>query len=201
MKLFIKALSGTVLLAPLFLTGVVNAQAAPPAGSTFEQRLDQRKKERNIKLDEKTQKRLIEKCTAAQSTIRTVQQKLPQIFIDKAKMHQQIDGKLWVTIGQLKLAQKDTFDLENKRIAFAAKAVDNEATSKYFQQTVDDLVVVNCKADTVGFKALLDTARIYLTQERGQTAGLRSYVVDQIKPALDTQITGLQSNSTKKEGQ
>ncbi len=199
-----KAITASIILAaPLMLSGVVGAQAAPatPApGSAFAQRLDQRKKERAIVLDKITQARLLSQCTAGQISVRALQSKMTQLFTDRAKTYQQIDGKLWVTIGQLKLAQKDSFDLEKKRGLLAEKAANAESTAANFQQTLDDIVVINCKADTIGFKALVDTARLYLSQERDQSAAIRSYVIDTIKPALAVQVSDLQPKSAG-EGQ
>lgn len=204
MRSRLKVLASGIIAALLVMTSVAMAQvppASPSAGAAFEQRLDQRKKERNIKLDALAQKRLASQCTAAQSTVRSSQQKLAQLFTDRSKTYRQIDGKLWVTIGQLKLAEKDTFSLEQKRAAYAKKVGAVEASAADFQQTLDDIVVVNCKADVTGFKALVDTARLYLSQVRAQSADLRKYVLDDIKPTLNTHITDLQPKSTGNGGQ
>ncbi len=197
-----KALATVVLLTPLLVnTRIASAftqPASPAPGSTVVQRLEQRKKERAITLDEATQKRLGNQCLSTQSKIRISQQTLTQLFADRAKTNRQVDGKLWVSIGQLKLAEKDTFDLEQKRAKLAEKSATVENTASNFQQTLDDIVVLNCKADVVGFKALLDTSRLYLSQVRDQSADTRNYILNDIKPALATHAKELQPNAPTK---
>ncbi len=193
-----KALATVVLLTPLLantrIASAFTQPASPAPGSTVVQRLEQRKKERAITLDEATQKRLGNQCLSAQSKIRISQQTLTQLFADRAKTHRQVDGKLWVSIGQLKLAEKDTFVLEQKRAKLAEKSAAVETTASNFQQTLDDIVVLNCKADAIGFKALLDTSRLYLSQVRDQSADTRNYILNDIKPALATHAKELQPN-------
>lgn len=204
MKYRIIAAASITLAASLGVIGTTAAQTAPtapPPGSGIAQRLEQRKKERNVQLDDRTKKRLIDQCGAAQNSIRASQQRLTQLFTDRSKTYGQIDGKLWVAIGQLKLAQKDTFDLEKKRSVLSEKTATVTATSANFQQTLDDIVVMNCKADVVGFKALLDTARLYLVQLREQSAGINTYVVDDVKSVLTAQASELQPKTPSGGGQ
>lgn len=204
MKFHIKTAMGLIFIAPFMVVGTAVAQvvpATPAPGSAIAQRLEQRKKERNIQLDERATKRLIERCVSAQSNIRASQQRLTKLFIDRSKTYEQIDGKIWVTIGQLKLAQKDTFELEKNRSLLAEKTLNAKATAANYQQTLDDMVVINCKADVVGFKALLDTSRLYLVQLREQSNNIRTHIVDDIKPILTAQAADLQPKTDDKGGQ
>lgn len=204
MNFRIIATISAALLAPLMSTAVVAAQTAPanpPPGSAIAQRLEQRKKERNIQLDDRNQKRLIEQCGAAQTNIRASQQRLTQLFTERAKTYGQVDGKLWVVIGQLKLAQKDTFDLDKKRATLADRIALATSTAANFQQTLDDVVVMNCKSDIVGFKAMIDTSRLYLAQVREQSSNIRTYIVDDVKTALNNQATDLQPKTSPNGGQ
>lgn len=200
----IAALAIVLILAAAFIPAKVNSQAAPaatPAGSTFEQRLVQRKAERNLTLDDKTQKRLTAQCVRAQGKVRSLQQQATPALTKRTKVNEQVDAKIWVMIGKLKIAQKDTFNLEKQRIALAEKSAVFQSTSKLYQQTLDDLVVVNCQADTVGFKSLLETARIYRGQLRDQSADIKNYVVNEIKPALSAFAADLQVKPATEEGQ
>jgi hypothetical protein len=187
----------------LALPLTVIAQGAPastPPASSFDQRLAQRKAERNPALDEKTQKRLVTVCTNAQGKIRALQQKTTPALDNRAKSYQQMDAKLWIIIGKLKLAERDTFNLEKQRTALAQKSKDFQATSELYQQVLDDLLVVNCKADPAGFKALVDTARLYRTQLRTQTKDIHGYVVNEIKTMLSGFAADLQTKSSTGEG-
>ncbi|GAC1391143.1 MAG: hypothetical protein NVSMB46_02570 [Candidatus Saccharimonadales bacterium] len=204
MKIKFKVIAAVMMTAPLLFTSITTAQVdpiAPPPGSTFAQRLDQRKKERAIQLDVQTQNRLLAQCIPAQANIRLLQQKLVPMFATRIRTYQTIDAKLWVSIGQLKLANKDTYELEKRRVIFADKTNKFKQSSSDFQQSLDDLGVINCQADVPGFKALLDTARTYLGHLREQIADNRSYVVDSIKPLLNDQVTSLQPKAADTGGQ
>ncbi len=183
-KLFVGSAFVAALIVP---AAAVRAQAPPsnaPAGGTLAQRIDQRKAERNLKLEERDVKRLEGRCVAVQGNVREIQQKAASVLTKRTKLYQSIDAKLWVVIGRLKLAEQDTFDLEKLRIALAEKTANFQVISANYQQTIDDVIVMNCQADPAGFKALVDTARIYHTQLRDQSADIRAYIVDQIKPEL-----------------
>ena len=160
------------------------APAPTAAGGTFEQRLAQRKAERNVVLDERTTKRLQAVCVQAQGKVRVLQQKTTPAMVNRQRVYAQMDAKLWVIIGKLKIAGKDTFKLEQQRATLAQKSNTFQTTAQLYQQNLDDILSVNCQADPVGFKALLDTARIYRGQLRDQSTDIRNYTNNEIKPAL-----------------
>lgn len=183
---------GVCLLPIPQLYAATAAPADPPAGSSFDQRLAQRKAERAIKLDDKDQKRLTQQCTGAQGTIRTWYQAVSASINDRNQTYHRVDAKLWVIIGRLKLANKDTFKLEKQRSKFAANINDFQATAANFTQTLDDVQVVNCEADIIGFKALLETARLYYQQVVDKSDAIDAYVVNDIKSTLADHTADLQ---------
>lgn len=181
-----------------------NAQAPPATaapGSTLDQRVAQRKAERNVVLVQKDQVRLTSTCVAAQTKIRALQQKTTSAVAEHVKTNQQIDAKLWVMIGKLKIAEKDTFQFEKQRVALAEKFGAFQQTGQNYNQALDDMAAINCRADLVGFKALLDTARIYRTQLRDQSTDIRNYINNDIKPALGNFAADLQVKPSTGEGQ
>lgn len=196
----------TVLLAAagfVLLARHAYAQAPPaatPAGSSFEQRVAQRKAERNVVLAERDQKRMVSVCVSAQSKIRILQQETTPAIANRAKVNREIDAKLWIMIGKLKLAEKDTFELEKQRAGLAGKVSGFQQTADSYSQALDDTVAINCRADLIGFKALLDTARIYRTQLRDQSTDIRSYVNNDIKATLGAFADELQIKPSTEEG-
>ncbi len=166
--------------------------AASPAGGTFDQRLVQRKNERKIALEEKDSKRIISQCTKAQTELRKVQTELRQLSSRRTDTYRTIDGKLWVAVGILKLGGKDTFKLERQRAAYIQNVEGFHTILKEYQQAIDDTVVVNCAADPIGFKALLETSRIYQAQLIAQSASIRNLVINDIKTTLSDHTTDLQ---------
>lgn len=200
--------------AMLFTHNTVSAQAPPAAsaipagpapapaapGSSFDQRLAQRKAERNAIVSPRDQQRLVNVCVTAQSKLRSLQQKTTPTVTSRAKTNQLIDAKIWIMIGKLKLAEKDTFQLEKQRAELAEKISAYQQTTQSYTQALDDTVAVNCKADLVGFKALLDTARLYRIQLRDQSTGIRDYLNNDIKPTLSTFASDLQVKPSTEEG-
>lgn len=167
------------------------APSTPPAGSTFDQRLALRKQEQKIVLDAKVQERLVQKCRGAQPVITKTVQNIDPIINNRNSTYLKIDAKFWVMIGQLKLANKDTFKFEQQHSEYAKKIAAFQTTGTNFKQALDDLVVINCQADIVGFKALLETARSYYTQLYNQTADNNNYVINTMKPTVDDFVSQL----------
>jgi hypothetical protein len=94
-------------------------------------------------------------------------------------------------VGQLKLANKDTFKFEQQHTEYVKKIAAFQTTGANFRQSLDDLVVVNCQGDIVGFKALLETARTYYTELYNQTADNNNYTLNTIKPTIDDFVAQL----------
>ena len=191
------------LLAAVLLAlgvGVNSASAATPpapapAGSTFEQRLIQRKAERAIVLSLQDTQRLVSACPNGQAAIRTLQITDVKALDNRAEVYDKIDAKLLIAIGQIKLAGKDTFHLEEQRQAYIKKLNDFEMLSASYKQAVDDILVINCKADPAGFKALLETGRIYNGQLKSQATDIRNYVVDTLKATIQDHADKLETNT------
>lgn len=165
-------------------TDAQTAPANPKPGSSLGQRIAQRKKERNIKLDEKSANRLEDRCVRTQNKIRAIRASYSEATDSRNNAYRKIDAKLWMVIGSLKLINQDTFKLEQQRsqLATKAKVFDNSATQ--LGQALDDAVAMNCAADVVGFKALIETARLYNAQVHSSFGDIRTFVIDQLQPTL-----------------
>lgn len=187
-------------LAGLLTLGLKAEAASPPAdakpGSTLQQRIAQRKQERQIKLDKNDTVRLQAQCTAAQGRIRTMGDSYTTATENRDKVYRGIDAKIWIIIGSLKLINKDTYRLEQQRVELAKKikAFDNQ--SAQFRQALGDITAMNCAADPTGFTALLETARLYNVQIRNTFKSIQSYIVDQVKPTITQQANDLKLNTT-----
>jgi len=169
--------------------------ADPPGGSTFDQRLAQRKAEQQEQLDDKTAKHVQSVCATEQSAVRQMQPKATSVANNRTATYQKIDGILLISIGQLKLTSQDTFKLEQNRAALVQKITAFQDTFANYQQTLGDILVINCQADPTGFQALLDTARAYYTQLSTESGDIASYVKNTIQPAMQDFANRLQLKS------
>jgi hypothetical protein len=189
-----------VILAFVILAGLLAGFAAAKAasgpantapGSTLNQRVAQRKGEQRIKLNTNDKQRIQFQCTLAQSKLRTMGDTYSSSSDNRDKVYHQIDAALWIIIGKLKVAGKDTFSLEQQRTGYIKRVKAFENQSEEFQQVIKDMLAMNCKADPTGFKALLETARDYNAQIRSSFISIKAYLVDTVQPTISQQSDDL----------
>lgn len=183
--LLVPIIAGVVSL--VFLVSSASAISPPKdtkSGSTLKQRVTQRKKERGIKLDEIERPRIVSVCQFSQTKIRDLRDSYVPTADNRSKTYNQINAKLWVIIGGLKYIEFDTFGLERQRGQLLSKINNYERLYDQFNESLDDAVSMNCKADPVGFKALVETSRIYNVQIRDQLNDISTFTNDQIRKTL-----------------
>lgn len=173
-----------------YVSAASNPANTPP-GSSLQQRITQRKAERQLKLDDLTKSRLESQCVYAQGKLRTLTDSYSTSSNNRDGVYRSIDAKLWIIIGSLKLINKDTFKLEQQRQEYLKRVQAFENQSTQFQQAINDILAMNCKADPVGFKALLETARLYNAQIRSSFIGIKSYLIDQVQQTINQQADDL----------
>ncbi len=177
----------------LFLPNLVYAAPADaPPGSKIEERIKQRTSEQNLNLTQRDITRITSKCIGSQAVVREIQSKLGSVSDKRLNTYEAIDAKLWVIIGKLKLADKDTFKLESQRGEYAKKVTLLSSTMNQYKQVIDDMVVINCQSDIKGYMSLVATARLYHESIRKQTEEIKSYVVNDVKASLQTFASELQ---------
>jgi hypothetical protein len=176
---------------PTPATPAVSPSTAPP-GSSFDQRLNLRKQEQNEQLTADQQKQLQGQCVGAQGVIRKLLVTTTPMLDKRNSTYVKIDGMVWADVGQLKLAAKDTFQLEQEQLALAKDIATFKTTASNYQESLNDLLAINCQADIVGFQALLDTARSFYQELQNQASAIYSYTVNTIQPTIDNYVTQLQ---------
>lgn len=189
------AVLAAVLAGSISMAAADTPPAPAPAGSTLDQRVAQRKAERGTALSANDQQRLVSTCVNAQAKLRSIETDEVPMLDNRTKVYGSIDAKLWIVTGQLKLANQDTFNLEKQRLTLLDKTNNFQSLAANYKQALDDSLVINCQADPNGFKALLDTARIYHDQLRAQSTDSHDYVINTIKPTLTDFVNKLQPKS------
>jgi hypothetical protein len=169
--------------------------ATPPAGSSFDQRLALRKQEQNVQLTQDQTQQLQDQCLNSQGLIRKLLVTTTPTIHNRNNVYLKIDGTVWVDIGQLKLANKDTFQLEQERLALAQDMANFKTTGNNYIQTLNDLLAINCQADITGFKALLDTARNFYQLLQNQSSIIYNYTVNTTQPTIQNYVSQLQTKN------
>lgn len=142
-------------------TSVASRPAEPESGSSLEERIELRKSDRSVSLDEAEERRLERRCTQSQSTVRQLQNSKAQMLNTRADVYNRISGKTWLGIGGIRLADGDVFALKRHALNLDDKVEDFNTNATLFNQTIRDILQMNCEADVEGFKALVETAQEY----------------------------------------
>lgn len=190
------ALALAVGLISVFSNASAQVPPTAPAGSNIDQRIAQRKAERKIALDQNNTQRLQNTCVNTQTKIREVRDNVVKVSNKRSEVYRKVDAKLWVAIGSLKYVNKDTFKLEQERGELLKQVMSFESMVKEYRTVLDDMANMNCKADVVGFKALLETARIYNAEIRKQSVAIKIQVINKVKPVLATHANELKPNTS-----
>lgn len=191
-----------VLLTALVIFVAPNVWAQPvdaPIGSTLEQRVNQRKAEQKTNLTPKEVTKYQSTCVKSQAAVRDLQTVLGPNISKRVDVYNKVDAKLLIIAGQLRLAGKDTKNLEAARTEYANKVISVTNAMNQYRATLDDLVTIDCKADINGFIALITTARQYHQSIRQQANDIKAYVEGAIKKSLDNHVKELQPKSNAEE--
>lgn len=133
---------------------------------------------------DKQLKAISSRCIPAQSKIRTLQQQVTEAGNRRNSLYAQVDARLWVAIGKIKLGDKDTADLELARTELYAKTSKYAQLNQVYIQTLGEVALVDCKADPSAFKTVLDLARTQNTELRALNTETRDYINNDIKSAI-----------------
>lgn len=164
----------------------VNARPSEPAsGSSLDQRIELRKADRDVSLDESEERRLERRCTQVQSSVRQLQNSKAQMLNRRADVYNRISGQTWLALGGVRLADGDVFALKRHALNFDEKVEDFNSNAELFNQAIRDALQMNCEADAVGFKALIETIQEYDRILLGLANDIRSLVNNDIRNELE----------------
>ncbi len=185
------------VISPLVIVAVVHAAtltpSTPPAGSTLVQRVALRKQETKFILSPNDKIRLQQNCQTGQTNLRTIEDSTTTMLSNRQQVYNHIDGKLWYVIGQLKIANVDTFKLEKVHNFYLRYVNDFETTGQNYKQTLNDMILIDCQKDPLGFKSLLATARAYYAQLQTKSQTINNYVSNKVQQTINNFANNLQT--------
>jgi hypothetical protein len=191
-----------ILLISQLISNQVNADttpADPAAGSTIDQRIEQRKRERNLAYDERETKRLTDRCVQGQNNLRRLVDPKTKMLERRDQTYSSVSAKTWIAVGSIRLAKIDTFNLERLRLKFDEELVEFRKLSNNYKLSLEDAVQMNCGADIIGFMSVVETLRIYDQQLSNQARKMRQTVNIQLREELNAANRELQPRAVEED--
>lgn len=124
------------------------------------------------------------RCVNAQSKVRTLQQQTTEAGNKRAKVFNQIDARLWVAVGKLKMGGKDTTELQKTHTEFVEKTTQYTELNQAYIQSLGELAQSGCKEDPATFKANLEVARAKNQEIRTLNAEIRTMATNDLKDVI-----------------
>lgn len=159
-------------------------------------RLEQRKAEIKLKLSNAEKLNIQNKCKAAQGLVSSVKGRAKGIETSRSEVYGNIVAHITELSTKLKNKNADTVALNADIAALQAKIATFNTDLATYKQAVIDLADMDCKTDPDGFKASLQAARTALEAVNKDSAAVRSYVKDTIKPELAKLRAALEAAKT-----
>lgn len=173
----------SLLLIVLLFSGVAVAQA-PTSPAELKSRIDERKARLKTKLDAAASQRISGRCVAAQAQLGVVSAKLRQAnenYLPKYELYLQKVEKLEIELADGGIKSTELLN----QISKAKKRYEiAKAEAARLQASLDDAAAMDCKADTVGFKAAVDDARASTKLLTDAKQDLTKYVRTTLKTTL-----------------
>lgn len=163
---------------------------------TREARSAERKEKLKTKLDAAQKKRIEDRCVASQGKITALKAKVQGYDKGYVTRYDTLLGKLSDVSVKLKANNLDTTKLDASVSELTGKVAAFNTDVDAYQQTIDDLATMDCKADPVAFKAAIETSRTQLTALRAQVGAIRALLKDTVRPELQALRTQLKTTET-----
>lgn len=171
-------------------SAIVSAQS-----TTLDQRIAQYKKDRNTNLNQETQTIKL-RCPVAQTALKTLDTKIGTIQTNRKTAYEQISVVLMNLQKSLDNQAFETTSYQTIVDGYAAKIAEYSSNITIYKQAVEDAAAVDCNKDPNGFRAALETARLYHDKMSPNITDIRSYVTNTVKPSLEQIKTQLASGRT-----
>lgn len=151
------------------------------------------KEQQKIRLSTTEKKKIQDKCQAAQGKVSDVGGRINGVETSRTKVHANLLARMESLVEKLKTKNLDTTQLETSIAELEAKITTFNTSLATYKQSISDLRLLDCKTDSEGFKAALQTARTNLEKVRTDAKAIHAYLNDTIKPLLKTiraQVSG-----------
>jgi hypothetical protein len=190
------AASGAVLAAASTTSNGIVTPKDPSASTTMPQRIQQRKNSLASQPSEARKQIIIKNCALAQSGMQDIKTKDKVWAKKRSDTYTSLATQLATTIDHLERQHIDTAKLKAAQSIFAKSINQYLSDSIVYKTAMDDVVVMNCVPDPVGFHATLENARNMRGKLSKDAKAIKNALPDLTKALADAkQVLITKSNS------
>jgi hypothetical protein len=163
--------------------------AETPATDKKEQlkaRLETKKSELKIKLDENQKQRYKARCSAAQGTVKSLSENINGRVVVRQKAYTKLVEKLESLSFKLDAKAIDVVELNAQIETLKLKIAGFDTDLEAYKLSIADLKDVDCVTDPDAFKAALDASRLARDKLIATSKDIKSYVNDTVKVTIKT---------------
>lgn len=161
--------------------------------TTLEERVNTRKNARSLRLSAAQQARLRSRCQAAQGLLTAYEARVKTLERNRVNAYDKIHDHLTSLLERLN-GQVDTAELTAAIENLEAQVTAFQQHLNDYHQVITDLAAMDCTADPTGFRASLDTAKEQRSDLLSESAVIRTYIQDTLRPILQDIKAELQAN-------
>lgn len=157
---------------------------APVQKQTALENAEKRKQAVKETLTAAKEKRLQERCSNAQGRVMSVSGQVNGLRTSRTEVHQNILNRLTDVQTRLQTQGVDTVALDEQLTEFRSKTEAFTALMDEYAVLLTDITADSCADDVAAFQASLSAAREALAEIRAESAAIRVYLAETIKPTL-----------------
>lgn len=195
----IKLIVGSILAAPLLVFGTAAAleshetttntntnteQTTAEKQQLLKERLEKRKAELKAKLTALEERRIQQKCKAAQTVLTNIHNRAEKAQSRREEGYDKLVNRLNELEAKIAARGVDTTELKSQIQTLSEKTKTFNEDLKNYVQALDDMAKMDCSNDPTAFKATLEAGRTLREKLKKSAADIHNYVKETIKPTL-----------------
>lgn len=169
--------------------------AATETKSEFTSRMDKLKTKFKVKLGETEKRQLKLRCRPAQSVVAKLNTRFGNSVTKRTQAYTELSANLDKLIAKLKAKGVNTTTLEQQKTELDNKISSYKTDLAAYQQSLTDLKNTDCVTDPDAFKAALEAARAAHETLVNDAVGIKTYLLNTIKPSLQSIRKELESQA------
>lgn len=177
-----------VLLTPIIAFSFAGAQTEPTQAEIqrgIRERVQARKNQSQINLDEAQKARISARCKAAQTALNAVSKRVEQAGTIRSQVFNGVLERLKQLAFDLEVNNVDTSTLASQIVSLEQKVSGFDETFAANSQAVQDIAQMeDCGSDPEGFRVSLESARSLAKDAKQSESEMINYLKETIKPTL-----------------